>query len=93
MVQALTGIDGAEGEAKQSIIVGVLLELSANRFRKLNSLANYHDTANVNSIGVDIATGAALVAIADLPCRPRKLLGTFRLAWVVKLMALTLRCR
>jgi hypothetical protein len=66
-IKTLTSIDGAEGEPKQAVVVLILLELGTDGLRKLNSLPGYGRATDVDSVSVDIATGARPVSVRNAP--------------------------
>lgn len=66
-MQQLTSVDGAKSQPEQAIVVLIFLELGTDGFSKLNGLLGYGDTADLDGVSVDIATGARPVAITDAP--------------------------
>jgi hypothetical protein len=70
-----TGIDGAECKTKKSIVVGILLKLSANLLRQLHCLSSDCGPADSHGICVNVAAGRASVTIGDIPGRAGQLLG------------------
>jgi hypothetical protein len=75
------GVDAAERQAEQTVVVDVLGELSRDGGCGFNCLRGRGDRANDDLVGVDIAAGAGAVAVADLPALSRKLPSRSR--WVV----------
>lgn len=63
----LDGVDGAEGEAEQTVVVLVLHELRADLLSGLHGLAGSLDTADGDGVLEDVAAGGAAVAVADRP--------------------------
>lgn len=57
------GVDGAESQTQQAIIVLVLHELLADLLGSLNCLAGGPDSTNGNGVFVDITTGTAAIAV------------------------------
>jgi hypothetical protein len=51
----LNGIDGAEGQAQQSIGGGILGKLSRELIGQFNGLTLYRDIADLDGIGADRA--------------------------------------
>jgi hypothetical protein len=60
-------VDGAEGEAEQTVVVHILLEGRANFAGSLDSLAGSLDTANGDSVFVDITASRAAITVRDRP--------------------------
>ncbi len=69
------GVDAAEGQADEAVVVGVLGELGGDLGGGLDGLALELDAADVDDVGVDVARGAAAVAVLDAPGGARELLG------------------
>lgn len=56
-------VNAAKSKAEKTIIICVLLELGANLLSSLNSLLGSSDSANSNSICVDVAAGSASITV------------------------------
>lgn len=69
----LNGVDGAESQAQQTIVVLVLHELLADLLGSLNGLARGLDATNNDGVLVDVTAGRALVTIGDGPGSTRQL--------------------
>ena len=76
-------VDRIEREAEQAIVVRVLGELRANGLREFDGLAGHDGLANSDGIGINVAAGAAAVAVLDVPGVAVEVLGGGRLAGVV----------
>lgn len=63
----LHGVDRAESQAQQTIVVLILHKLLANLLGSLNGLARGLDTADNDSVFVDITTSRALVTVGNGP--------------------------
>lgn len=63
----LDGVDGAEGQAKQTVVVLVVDELLANLGGSFDGLAGGFDAANGDGVSVYISASGALVTVLDLP--------------------------
>lgn len=63
----LDGVDGAEGQTQQAVVVRVLHELFADLLGRLNCLASGRHAADGDGILVHVAAGGAGVAVGDLP--------------------------
>lgn len=87
----LTCVDRAESQTQQAIVVLVLLELRTNCLRQFNSLARNGSASDIDSIGVNIATGARAIAVADVPSGPRKFLRRGRFGWIINTVTTALR--
>jgi hypothetical protein len=61
------GVDGAEREAEEAVVVGVLGELSRDLSGCLDCLRGGSDGADDDLVGVDVAAGARAVLVADVP--------------------------
>lgn len=70
------GVDGAESEAEQTVIVHILKESRANLAGGFNSLASSLDTTNSDSVLVDITAGRATITVGDGPGAAGQLGGT-----------------
>lgn len=84
-------INTAKSKAEKTIIVCVLLELGANLLSSFNGLLGSSDSANSDSVCVDIAAGTASITVRNIPGSPRDLFSTLR--GVVDGMAGLLRAR
>ena len=67
------GVDAAEGQTEEAIVVNVLSELGRDGGCGFDCLRGCGDGANDDLVGVDIATCAGTVTIADLPGLSTKL--------------------
>lgn len=75
------GVDAAERETEEAVIVGVLCELSRNLGGGLNCLRGGSDGTDDDLVGVDISTGTRTVLVLDTPgCSGDLLAGC---GWVV----------
>lgn len=63
----LDGVDLAECQAQQAVVVLVLRELLADLAGGLDGLAVGVDAANSHGVLVDVAAGGAAVAVGDVP--------------------------
>lgn len=63
----LDGVDRAEGQAQQTVVVLVIDELLADLRGSLDGLAGGLDAADGNSVLVDITASRALITVLDLP--------------------------
>ena len=61
------GVDGAEREAEEAVVVGVLGELGRDLSGGLNCLRGGSDGADDDLVGVDVAAGTRAVLVADVP--------------------------
>lgn len=61
----LDGVDGAESQAQQTIVVLVLHELLADLLGSLDGLARGLNATNNDGVLVDVTAGGALVTIGD----------------------------
>ena len=84
------GVDGAEGQAEETIGGGVLSELAGDGGGSLNRLRGGGNATDDHGVGVDIATGTRAVTVADAPAGAGDLLGRGGLAWVVCGLAINL---
>lgn len=57
------GVDGAESQTQQTIVVLVLQELRADLLGSLNSLASGLDSTNSDGVLVDITASTAAIAV------------------------------
>ena len=69
-----TSVDGAESKPKQTVVIGVLLELCADGLRKLHSLTGDGGAADVDSISVHITAGTGPISVGDFPGRTSQFL-------------------
>ena len=76
-------VDGAESKTEETVVVGVLLELSADRLGGLDCLLGDGHTSDSDGVGVDVTTGAGPIAVRDAPGSTREQLGSARLGRVV----------
>lgn len=81
------GVQAAEGQAEQAVVVRVLGELGGDNLGRLNGLLGDGQAANGDLVGVDVAAGGAAVAVRDLPGGARELAGGAALARVVDALA------
>jgi hypothetical protein len=63
----LDGVDRAESQAKQTVVVFVVDELLADLGCSLDGLAGGLDAADDNGVLVDITASGTLVTVLDLP--------------------------
>lgn len=84
----LTGVDRAESQAQQAIVVLVLDELLADPSGSLDCLVVSRHAANGDGVQVNIAAGRAAVTVGDAPGVPLHLRRIRR--WVVDIMAAAL---
>lgn len=68
----LDGVDGAESQTEQTIVVLVLHELLADLLGSLNGLTGGLDATNNDSVLVDFTAGRALVTVGDGPGSTRQ---------------------
>lgn len=61
------GVDAAESQTQETIVVDILLELGADGLGSLDSLAGGLDAANSDGVPVDITTGVAAITVGDGP--------------------------
>jgi hypothetical protein len=61
------GVDGAESEAEEAVVVGVFGELGGDLSGGFDGLRGCGDGSHHNLVSVDIATGSGAVLIGDLP--------------------------
>jgi hypothetical protein len=61
------GVDGAESEAEEAVVVGVFSELGGDLSGGFDGLRGCGDGSHHNLVSVDIATGSGAVLIGDLP--------------------------
>ena len=87
LLVGLDGIDGGEGQAKEAVVTGVLLELSTDFFGEFDGLASEGRGADSHGVGVDITARRATVAIGNVPGRAAEGFGGVGLGWVVDIMA------
>lgn len=80
----LDSVDGAESEAKETIVVSVLLELRRDGSGSLNSLGGGSDGANNDCVGVDSTSSTGSITVGDVPGLAAQLLGV---RWVVDAVA------
>ena len=80
-------VDGIERETEQAVVVRVLGELRADRLGKFDGLAGDDGLADGDGVGVDVAAGAAAVAVLDVPGVAIEEFGGRGLAWVVNRVA------
>ena len=62
----LDGVDRTEGEAEETIAL-ILSEFGADGLGQFDDLTGHGCTANIDGVGVDVATGRAAISIADAP--------------------------
>lgn len=63
----LDGVDGAESQTKQAVVVLVVDELLADLGGSLNRLGRSLDATNHNGVLVDVTASRALVTVGDGP--------------------------
>ena len=80
------GVNGREGETEETVGF-ILSELRGDGFGEFDGLACDGCTAYVNSVGIDVTTGGASVAVADGPSFPRELFGSGGVGRIVDVMA------
>ena len=90
LLGGLDGVDGGKGQAKETVVAGVLLELGADLFGEFNGLAGEGCGADSYGVGVDIAARRATVAVGNIPGRAAESFGGIGLGWVVDIMAVNL---
>lgn len=73
--QELTGVNAAKCQPEQSIIVNFLREFGADCAGQFDRLSSDCCAANADSIRVDVARGAAAVAVRDRPSIAIQFLG------------------
>ena len=61
------GVDAAECKTEETIVIGVLSERSRDLGGGLNCLRGGSHGANDDLVGVDVATGARAILVADVP--------------------------
>lgn len=76
-------VDAAEGKTKETIVVGVALELRRNSLGSLNSLGLEGNATDGHGVSVDVTAGRATITVGDLPRSTAELLGGAALAGVV----------
>lgn len=62
-----TRVDRAKGQTQETVVVAVLHELLADLLGGFDGLAVRGDAAHGDGVFVDVAAGAAAVAVGDLP--------------------------
>lgn len=67
LLTRLNGIDAAESQTEQSIVIHVLGELSRDGSSSLNSLRSCSDATNDHFIAVYISRCAGVVSVLDRP--------------------------
>jgi hypothetical protein len=67
LLRGTNGVDGAHGEAEESIGVDVLREQGRDGSGSLDSLRSGSNGTNSDLVSVDLATGTRAVAVQDLP--------------------------
>ena len=87
LLSGLDSVDGGEGQAKEAIVTGILLELGANLFGEFDGLADERCGADSYGVGVDIAARRATVAVGNVPGEAAEGFGGVGLGWVVGIMA------
>ena len=63
----LNGVDAAEGQPEQTIVVGVGSELGRDRSGSLNSLRGGGNATDDDLVGVDSTSGTRSVTVRDVP--------------------------
>lgn len=63
----LDGVDGAESQTKQTVVVLVVDELLADLGGSLNRLGGGLDATNDDAVLVDVTASRALVSVLDRP--------------------------
>jgi hypothetical protein len=67
------GVDGAESEAEEAVVVGVFGELGGDCSGGFDGLRGCGDGTHDDLVSVDIATGSGAVLVGDLPGSARDL--------------------
>ena len=67
LLRGADGVDAAEGEAEEAVVVGVLCELGGDLSGGLDCLGGGSDGADDDLVGVDISAGAGAVLVGNLP--------------------------
>lgn len=70
----LNGVDAAESQTEETVVVGVLSELGRNRGGSLDSLRGGSHTSNNDLVGIDNSGSARAITVGDVPSRTLKLL-------------------
>ena len=65
-------VDGAESKTEETVVIGVLLKLSADRLGGLDCLLGDGHTSDSDGVGIDVATGAGPIAVRDTPGSTRE---------------------
>lgn len=84
------GVQAAEGQTEQSVVVGVRCELGRDRLGGLDSLAGDGKATDSDLVLVDVTAGRAAVTIGDLPGGTAQLRGSAALAGGVDGLAVPL---
>lgn len=61
------GVDTAECETEEAVIVGVLLELGRDLLGSFDSLARHGRGAHRDGVSVDVTGGRGLITVGDGP--------------------------
>ena len=86
----LDRVELVKGQAEQTVVVDILLELGAHPLGELNRLTRERGLSNGDGVGVDDTAGAALIAIGDAPGGPWKPFARRGLGRVIQRMTVAL---
>ena len=75
LLRGADGVDAAERKTEETVVVGILGELSRDLGGGLNCLRGGSDGTDDDLVSVDVAAGAGAVLVADLPGCSRDLLA------------------
>ena len=86
----LDGVELVKGQAEQTVVVDILLELGAHPLGELHRLAGEGGLSDGDGVGVDDTAGAALIAIGDAPGGPWEPFARRGLGRVIQRMTVAL---
>lgn len=79
-----------KGQAEQTVVVDILLELGAHPLGELNRLTRERGLSDGDGVGEDNTAGAALIAIGDTPGGPCEPFAGLGLGRVIQRMTVAL---
>lgn len=78
----LDGVQLAESETDETVVVGVLGERLGDGGGKLHCLSGCGGTTNVDNIHTDSSSGSRSITVGDRPCCSLHYLERFALCWI-----------